>query len=485
MALSESRFDDALDLFRRSRSLSEEGDETSIRGEAFALLGLGRIDEARPLFEGLLESIPDDEELRQGLERILAEQAEAALALRRLELKGLMAESRRRGDEEALLVAARELMALDPADSSAPTELGRLSLSRGRLDEAERFFRLAVERDDKNDEARAGLSRVSEQRRALRLAQARRLGAEGISLAKSGQDGARARSLLQEALRLDPDLEDVLFPLARALEEEGNLAEAEGHYRALLLRAPEKDEAWNNLGLLLYRRGEGGEAETLLSTGLQRAPMSRVLARNLALLLAREGRGEKALDSFRHYFKLDPYDDGERWGEERLRLLPPAKARPQCDFDGYLAALTESPLPVALPLDERRASLQPLAAALAESPAEADVYFGYLLSLGASKPVVENPDPWRVGLSLVSAHSHLAQGRFYDAFHLLEDLLPSEREEDPAVSMLLGHALLHLRRYSEARESYRYAFLQAPGDPIVRESLKRLLEAYASRTNNL
>ena len=481
-ALAAERFEEALALFRRAGAFWEGRDETSLRGEAFALLGLNRFAEARSLFERLLGSAPDDQDLLRGMEELRTGEAEEALLLRKEDLRRRMAAARRDGDEKSLLAAAKELMALDPADSMAPTELGRISLARGRLDEAERFFRLALDQDGHNGEARAGLGRVNEQRRALRLARARSLGLQGISLSESGKEPVRALALLEEAFALDPDLEEVLFPLARVLEKQGDLRGAERYYRELLQRSPSQGRGWNNLALIRYRQGAGEEADELLSKGLESAPLNRVLARNLALLRLVEGKGEEALDPFRHYFKLDPYDDGgEGRGEERLSLGMPDQGASQRYLDGYMTAFDGTPLSLGLPLEERLTFLEPLASAAEENPVEADAYFGYLLSLGVDSPLAENPALWRTGLSLVGAHSYLAQGRFSDASRLLEALPSSDRERDPTVSMLLGHALRHLQRYSEARESYRYAFLQTPGDPVVRESLRRLLEAYANR----
>ncbi len=481
-ALAAERFEEALALFRRAGVFWEGRDEVCLRGEAFALLGLNRFAEARPLFERLLEGAPDDQDLLRGMEELRKREAEEVFRLRKEDLRRQMAAARRGGDEKSLLAAAKELMVLDPADSMAPMELGRISLARGRLDEAERLFRGALDQDEHNGEARAGLGRVSEQRRALRLARARSLGLQGVSLSESGGEPGRALSLLKEAFSLDPNLEEVLFPLARVLERQGDLRGAERYYRELLLRAPSQGRAWNNLALIRYRQGKGDEAEELLSRGLDSAPMNRTLARNLALLRLVEGREEEALDPFRHYFKLDPFEDGgDEREEERLALEPMDRGASQRYLDGYMTAFDGTPLALGLPLEERLAFLEPFAAAVEENPVEADAYFGYLLSLGVGYPLAENPAPWQIGLSLVGAHSHLARGRFSDASRLLEAIPPSERERDPAVSMLLGHALRHLQRYSEARESYRYAFLQTPGDPVVRESLRRLLEAYANR----
>lgn len=480
-ALPMGRYEDALDCFRRAGELLGVSDNDCLRGEAFALLGLNRYEEAIPLFEALLKSGGDDGALLKGLEEAVELLKEERLCRRREELRQKLAEARSRGDEKTLSALARQLMVLDPSDVTAPIELGRIALRRGDLNEGERFFRQTLSLDGGNAEASAGLERIEERRRELRRSRARRLALEGTLLSESGEDPQKAISCLREALNLYPGFDGPLFPLARTLESIGDLEGAEKGYRTLLERAPGQGRGWNNLGLLLYRQRRLDEAKRALLQGLEAEPMSREIARNLAISLLLEGEEEEALKVFRRYFSLDPYGNDEELGKNRIPLG--WAWQEEFPFQWSPSGVGNSaPLPQGLPfLDERKRLLVPLDRAVAETPDESDAYLGFLLSLGVPHPLSEFPDLWSSGLSLVSAHSLLAQGRFPEASFLLEGFPFLGQDNDRAASMLLGHVFLHLQRYSEARESYRKAFLLDPGDVIVRESLRRLLEAYASQ----
>lgn len=476
----------ALAFFEEAAALSGEVDLSSLEGKARALVALDRYEEAVGLLERLAYASEGDPDLQRQLEEVVSLRDEARRQSRLAELHKTLTDAQSRGDEDTIVALASTLRELDPSDGRGPLLLGRIALAHGNLDRAEVLFREARRLEGADEEAQAGLRRIEDQRAVLRLARAKRMAAQGILLSESGEEMDRAQDLLEGALRLEPDLKEVLFPLARTLAFKGESEKALHYYRRHVDRFPQDGRGWNNLGLLHYRLGHPDEAERNLVEGLAREPMSRKLARNLAILSLRERQEEETLDRFRYYLALDPASvEGESFLQDSLDLdLPfPIRGPASDSLPSFLPVSEEEHFRFWEPFGER-SDWDSLQRAFDGAPDESEAYYGFLLSLGQRYSFAERRDLWNSGLALVGAHSFLAQGRFLDASGLISRLPVRGDDNEKALSMLLGHALFHLRQFSEARESYRQAYLLAPGDPVVRDSLRRLLEAYASRNSH-
>jgi len=91
------------------------------------------------------------------------------------------------------------------------------------------------------------------------------------------------------SVRARPLSVSAAFSRAVAATRAGDLAEAEGLYRAILAAFP-APEAFRNLALLLDRQGRVGDAEAVYRAALDSAPDDPVARLNLGCLLLREGR---------------------------------------------------------------------------------------------------------------------------------------------------------------------------------------------------
>lgn len=111
------------------------------------------------------------------------------------------------------------------------------------------------------------------------------------------------------AIRLNPSNRYAYYNLAYALEETGELEEADVHYRTALTVDSTFVEAYSALGNLFIRRGIPGRAVEILRTALRIDPDA-----DAAYLIHRH-LGEAYID-------LEKYDDAIRHLEESERLKP-------------------------------------------------------------------------------------------------------------------------------------------------------------------
>ena len=95
----------------------------------------------------------------------------------------------------------------------------------------------------------------------------------GNQLLEQGKP-AEAVQVLTEAMRLNPEDEDVHYNLGLALARLGKLEEAIREYREALRIFPDYAEAHNNLGNVLMRAGQTDEAITHLERSIKIMPTS-------------------------------------------------------------------------------------------------------------------------------------------------------------------------------------------------------------------
>ncbi|MBN1241455.1 MAG: tetratricopeptide repeat protein [Spirochaetales bacterium] len=220
----------SLDYVERARPF-RSSDEALRKIEGFALIGLGRLDEARSAFAETLAELPNDLEARFGL---------ALLDLR----AGRPAEARGRF-EAALRIEPRNARALLSLALVA-LESGALREARTRVDEALRyhaeearawFVAARVALAEGNAPKAAGLAET-----ALELdpayAEARGLLA---SIRHRTGDYAGAAALMEAAVRADRDDALAWYALGRARAASGDTARAISAYQAAIRVRPDDE----------------------------------------------------------------------------------------------------------------------------------------------------------------------------------------------------------------------------------------------------
>ncbi len=99
----------------------------------------------------------------------------------------------------------------------------------------------------------------------------------GTLLARSGET-ARARTALERALALQPDLSEASNDLGTLLAQQGQLEPAIELFRRALASTPEYPDALNNLGYALLLSGRGDEARVLYEKASPSSPISPKLS---------------------------------------------------------------------------------------------------------------------------------------------------------------------------------------------------------------
>lgn len=127
------------------------------------------------------------------------------------------------------------------------------------------------------------------------------LSAAFATLGRSGE----ARSELNEALRLNPDMAEAQEQLAN-LQGSQQDVEAAARYRAMLQQTPDNPEVHYNLGVMLARGGHSEEALGHWRKALRLNPRFVEARIALADTLADAGRQEDALSQYEEALKLAP-----------------------------------------------------------------------------------------------------------------------------------------------------------------------------------
>jgi tetratricopeptide (TPR) repeat protein len=96
------------------------------------------------------------------------------------------------------------------------------------------------------------------------------------------------------------------YQLGVALQEQGNVAEAQKHYESALRLNPAYPQPHNNLGVILEAAGRLEEALRHLLTAIQLEPTYADAYNNLGMVLAHMGKADQAADAFSRAVALDP-----------------------------------------------------------------------------------------------------------------------------------------------------------------------------------
>ena len=243
------------------------------------LVGSARWEEARKLYEEILQKHPDSPEAHYGLGRVRAANKDLS------------------GAVESFQKACQ----LFPPFAAAHHALARTYQRLGKANQAQEELTLSKKNEGAFPEAEDEL--LAEVQTLYRDFDAYlKLGAE---LASKG-DSEQAAAAYERALEINPQLPEAHVRLIYLCGQLGQAAKAEEHYRAALHLDPGKPDAYFYYGALVMGQGKSREAEEAFRKVLEINPHHAEAHNNLGYLL--EGRGElpKAIAEFRQALEKNP-----------------------------------------------------------------------------------------------------------------------------------------------------------------------------------
>lgn len=131
---------------------------------------------------------------------------------------------------------------------------------------------------------------------------------------------AEAVAVLEKAIKLAPENEELRFNLAFSYNRIGRAREAIAQYRETIRILPEYAEAHNNLGNLLVRNGDVGGAVEQFQAAIKYQPENSSAHNNLGTALVRIGKPTEALAQFEEAIRLRA-DYAEAWQNLGLSRL--------------------------------------------------------------------------------------------------------------------------------------------------------------------
>jgi tetratricopeptide (TPR) repeat protein len=352
----------------------------------------------------------------------------------------------------------------DVADE--PITAARQALEAGRLDEAERRFRLLID-GPMATEAQKGIGDVLFRKGRL----------------------AKAADTYRTALKLRPNWPEVENNLGGVYKAQGNTSAAEQQFRRALSINPLLSAAGNNLGVLLAEKGELIEAATRFKDALSLPFPKPEVRQNLARALMQLGRIEEAAAEFVRAMEENPEDPETLLGMARLRRETgrPSEAlelarkalqlRPGF-AEAYLemgeAALALDKLEDAVIYCRHAVEVSPNAAKAHEALGSALLNYGALqeAELYLRRALALTP---RSAPVLVKLGSLLEQqDRSKDAEKNYRDALEINRDYVPALNCL-GNLLLKQRRPQQAVLYFGRVSELCPDDALAHSNLAAAL----------
>lgn len=210
-----------------------------------------------------------------------------------------------------------DVVAKSPAKARPHVNLGLALQNAGRLEEAQRHYRRALEIHPGYPFALNNLGNVLRRRGAAEEAEAlfraalqERPGHPSPhinlgNLAMDRGDFAAAERSYREALALSPETVDARYNLAKALERQGHVNEAVKEYARVVEQRPDEPLFLNDLGCARLTAGDAVGAERDLRESLRRKNWE-VSWYNLALALEAQGRAAEAVAAYDSALALAP-----------------------------------------------------------------------------------------------------------------------------------------------------------------------------------
>lgn len=221
----------------------------------------GRLPQAEAAYRQILQVMPDHPDA--------------------LYLSGLIAHES--GKSEAAIELIERAIRINPVGPFYHT-LGNVHHKLGRLDEAVRSFRKALELVPDMAEAHIGL---------------------GNTLKALGKLEEATRSY-RNALRSNQNLVEAHLNLGNVFRAQSKLDEAIKHFRTAIKLKPDYAEAYNNLGSALHECGNLDEAVKQFRKALELKPDMAGAHNNLGNALQSQGKFDEAIDSFERALMLKP-----------------------------------------------------------------------------------------------------------------------------------------------------------------------------------
>ncbi|MCQ6257462.1 tetratricopeptide repeat protein [Pseudomonas sp. Q11] len=291
-----NRGDEALPLLEKS--IRQYPDDKRLRlTYARMLVENNRMDDAKVEFSSLVQQYPEDDELRYSLALVCLEAKaweEAKVHLQDLIARGTHVDSahlnlgriaEERNDPESALL---EYAQVGPGNDYLPAQLRQADILMSNGKTAEAQSRLAVQRDTQPD---YGIQ--------LYLIEAETLSANN--------QGDKAWTVLDQALKQYPDDLNLLYTRAMLAEKRNDLAQMETDLRLIIQRDPNNAMALNALGYTLSdRTTRYAEAKVLIEQAHQLNPEDPAVLDSLGWV----------------HFRLGNLDEAERLLRQALERFP-------------------------------------------------------------------------------------------------------------------------------------------------------------------
>jgi len=327
------------------------------------LVKLGKLDEANTAVEALTKNEPKQDELRLAYAKLLLESNQREPA--REQLKKILARTPNHVDASYALAvmatndrdfatAERHLTSLLDGErgGDAALQLGRLNELRGDYAKAIEYYgRISdgpqsLEAAVRQANALAKVGRVDDARKQLQALRddypqfATRFLLAEAELLLNVNRFADARTLLDDALKSQPDNLDLLYSRSLALERLGQINEAEKDLRAVLAQEPDDARALNALGYMLAVHTKRlDEAHELVGRALTLDPNDAAIIDSMGWVEFKRGNAERASQLLKRAFADFPDPEvAAHLGEVLWTLGQKDEARSIWD-----AALRDSP----------------------------------------------------------------------------------------------------------------------------------------------
>jgi tetratricopeptide (TPR) repeat protein len=203
--------------------------------------------------------------------------------------------------------------------------VGEFNLNQDNLDEAINWFHEAVQLDDKNINAKTGLSDALTRKGDQVLAKenydiAKLLFNEAISnnpknagayaglaeIYSSKDDNENATASYEKALALDSDLSELNAPLGVLYYQKGEIAKAEIYLQKAITANPDNAETQFFLGLLRYKQTRNDEAIKAFKRSIELDPTNPEVYYYLGEVYDAVGSEKDAIASYQKAVELNP-----------------------------------------------------------------------------------------------------------------------------------------------------------------------------------
>jgi tetratricopeptide (TPR) repeat protein len=268
----------------------------------------------RERLEGAIEQVrrADASGARQTLEQLVEHPEQGYLAAYNL---GALAEQG--GDLREAARRYNQALEKEPEFTPALSNLVRLYIREGRIDDADRVAKKFIEQSPDNLDHKAVRLEVllaREQysdvvRRARSVLQRDQKNVEAmLAMATANYELDRfelARAILQRASDLDGDRADLYFLFGLIAMENDNRSRAIANFQKAIDLRPRFAEAHNNLGLLYHEAGDYKSAGQKFQAALDGYPNFKEARLNLGNAYKRLGQPEKALEQYDKLVEMD------------------------------------------------------------------------------------------------------------------------------------------------------------------------------------